>query len=129
MEKTLKKILYVEDEADIQKIARLALEKVGGFEVMICGSGAEALEKAPAFAPDILLLDVMMPGMDGPDTLVELMKIKSLKDTPSIFFTAKALPAEVKRYKDLGALGVIPKPFDPMALADKVKEIWERRGD
>ncbi len=129
MGKTLKKILYVEDEADIQKVARLALEKVGGFEVMICGSGAEALEKAPAFAPDILLLDVMMPGMDGPDTLVELMKIETLKDTPSIFLTAKALPAEVERYKHLGALGIIPKPFDPMALADKVREIWETNGD
>ncbi len=128
MSETLKKILYVEDEADIQKVAKLALETVGGFEVMICGSGAEAIEKAPAFAPDILLLDVMMPGMDGPDTLVELLKIESLKDTPSIFLTAKALPAEVDRYQDLGALGVIPKPFDPMALADKVKEIWENRG-
>ena len=72
MSDTLKKILYVEDEADIQKIAKLALETVGGFEVMICGSGAEALEKAPDFAPDILLLDVMMPGMDGPDTLTAL---------------------------------------------------------
>ena len=129
MSGTLKKILYIEDEADIQKIARLALETVGGFEVMICGSGAEALEKAPAFAPDIVLLDVMMPGMDGPDTLVEMMKIETLKDTPSIFLTAKALPAEVERYRDLGALGVIAKPFDPMALADKVKEIWEHRGD
>ena len=129
MSGTLKKILYIEDEADIQKIARLALENVGGFEVMICGSGAEALEKAPAFAPDIVLLDVMMPGMDGPDTLVEMMKIETLKDTPSIFLTAKALPAEVERYRDLGALGVIAKPFDPMALADKVKEIWEHRGD
>ena len=127
MSDTLKKILYVEDEADIQKIAKLALETVGGFGVMICGSGAEALEKAPAFAPDILLLDVMMSGMDGPDTLVELMKIETLKDTPSIFLTAKALPAEIERYQDLGALGVIPKPFDPMALADKVKEIWKNR--
>ena len=127
MSDTLKKILYVEDEADIQKIAKLALETVGGFEVMICGSGAEALEKAPAFALDILLLDVMMPGMDGPDTLVELMKIETLKDTPSIFLTAKALPDEGTRYRDLGALGVIPKPFDPMALADKVKEIWKNR--
>ncbi len=129
MSGTLQKILYVEDEADIQKIARLALETVGGFEVMICASGAEALEKAPGFAPDILLLDVMMPGMDGPDTLVELMKIESLKDTPSIFLTAKALPAEIERYRDLGALGVIPKPFNPIALADKVKKIWEHRGD
>ena len=129
MSGTLQKILYVKDEIDIQKIARLALETVGGFEVMISGSGAEALEKAPDFAPDILLLDVMMPGMDGPDTLVELMKIESLKDTPSTSLTAKALPDEVTRYRDLGALGVIPKPFDPMALADKVKEIWENRSN
>ncbi|MBT3305669.1 MAG: response regulator, partial [Alphaproteobacteria bacterium] len=88
MTETLQKILYVEDEADIQTVAKLALESVGGFEVMICSSGAEALEKAPLFKPDILLLDVMMPGMDGPDTLVALLKIEELKGTPAIFLTA-----------------------------------------
>ncbi len=129
MSETLRKILYVEDEADIQKIAKLALETVGGYEVLICGSGAEALEKAPGFGPDILLLDVMMPGMDGPDTLAALWKIDALKKAPAIFLTAKAMPAEVERYKDMGALGVIAKPFDPMALADLVKGIWERRGE
>jgi CheY-like chemotaxis protein len=127
MTDTLKKILYVEDEADIQTIAKLALETVGGFEVMICGSGAEALEKAPGFAPDILLLDVMMPGMNGPDTLEALLRIEGLKNTPAIFLTAKAMPAEVTRYKKIGALDVIPKPFDPMTLADQVKAIWSRR--
>ena len=127
MSETLKKILYVEDEADIQTIAKLALESVGGFEVMVCGSGAEALEQAPKFKPDIMLLDVMMPGMDGPDTLVALLKIESLKNTPSIFLTAKALPGEIENYKNLGALDVIPKPFDPMTLADQVKDIWGRR--
>ena len=127
MTDALKKILCVEDEADIQTVARLALETVGGFEVMICGSGAEALEKAPLFEPDILLLDVMMPGMDGPDTLVALLSIEAMKTTPAIFLTAKAMPAEVERYKKLGALDVIPKPFDPMTLADQVKAIWNRR--
>lgn len=127
MSETLQKILYVEDETDIQKVAKLALEAVGGFEVLICGSGNEALEQAPGFNPDILLLDVMMPGMDGPDTLSALWKIETLKDTPAIFLTAKAMPAEVQRYKDMGALDVIPKPFDPMALADTVKSIWENR--
>jgi len=73
----LQKILYVEDETDIQKVAKLALETVGGYEVLICGSGAEALEKAAGFEPDILLLDVMMPGMDGPDTLLALWKSMS----------------------------------------------------
>jgi len=129
MSETLKKILYVEDETDIQKVAKLALETVGGFEVLICGSRAEALEKAPGFEPDILLLDVMMPGMDGPDTLLALWKIDALNGTPAIFLTAKAMPAEVERYKEMGALGVIAKPFDPMALADNVKEIWENNGD
>jgi CheY-like chemotaxis protein len=127
MTDALKKILYVEDETDIQTVAKLALETVGGFEVMICSSGAEALEKAPLFKPDILLLDVMMPGMDGPDTLVALLSNESMKTTPAIFLTAKAMPAEVERYKKLGALDVIPKPFDPMTLADQVKAIWNRR--
>ena len=128
MNETLNKILYVEDEADIQAVAKLALESVGGFEVMICSSGAEALEQAPEFKPDILLLDIMMPGMDGPDTLVALLKIESLKNTPAVFLTAKALPVEIERYKELGALGVIPKPFDPMTLADQVRDIWSNRG-
>ncbi|NQV85340.1 MAG: response regulator [Rhodospirillales bacterium] len=129
MTETLQKILYVEDEADIQTVAKLALESVGGFEVMICGSGVEALEKAPVFKPDVLLLDVMMPGMDGPDTLVALLKIEELKNTPAIFLTAKAMPTEVDRYKKLGALDVIPKPFDPMTLAEQVRAIWSRRND
>ena len=128
MSETLNKILYVEDKADIQTVAKLAFRSVGGFEVMICGSGAEALEQAPKFKPDIFLLDVMMPGMDGPDTLVALLKTEGLENTPAIFLTAKALPAEVERYKSLGALDVIPKPFDPMTLADQVKDIWSRRG-
>jgi len=124
---TLQKILYVEDEADIQKVAKLALETVGGYDVMICGSGAEALEKAPGYDPDILLLDVMMPGIDGPDTLLALWKIGALKNTPAIFLTAKAMPSEVERYQEMGTLGVIAKPFDPMGLADKVRSIWETR--
>ena len=126
MSGTLHKILYIEDEADIQKIAKLALEEVGGFEVLICASGAEAVEKAPGFRPDIILLDVMMPGMDGPDTLEALHELPEVEGTPAVFLTAKAMPIEVERYKKLGALDVIPKPFDPMTLADQVKEIWNR---
>lgn len=127
MSDELKKILYVEDEADIQTVAKLALESVGGFEVLICSSGAEAIAQAPGYGPDILLLDVMMPGMDGPDTLVALQRLPELKDTPAIFLTAKAMPSEIERYKELGALDVIPKPFDPMTLADQVRRIWEGR--
>lgn len=116
----LKKILYVEDEPDIQMIARVALENVGGFELCVCSSGAEALEKAAEFGPDLLLLDVMMPGMDGPTTLTELRKIPQLASTPVMFMTAKVQPQEVEYLKSLNVADVIAKPFDPMALANMI---------
>jgi len=123
---SLQRILYVEDEADIQAVAKLALEMVGGFEVKICSSGAEALRDAEGFAPQLLLLDVMMPGMDGPSTLAALRAIPSLSDVPAVFMTAKVQPAEVAHYKSMGAKDVIAKPFDPMGLADEIKRIWDR---
>ena len=123
----LKKILYVEDEPDIQKVAKLTLEHVGGFDVMVCGSGLEAIENGPGFEPDMILLDVMMPGMDGPATLEALRKIDSLSKTPAAFLTAKVLPTEIERYRALGALDVIAKPFDPMSLSDQVRAVWETR--
>lgn len=123
--RTLPRILYVEDEPDIQTVAKIALETVGGFEVKVCSSGQEALSAAEDFAPDMILLDVMMPGMDGPSTLEALRKKPSLADTPVAFMTAKVQPAEVEHYKSLGAREVIAKPFDPMTLADQVKAIWE----
>ena len=121
----LSKILYVEDEPNIQEVARMALEMVGGFTVTICSSGEEALATAPEFDPDLLLLDVMMPGMDGPTTLVELHKISALAAKPAIFMTAKVQPHEVAEYKELGAIDVIPKPFDPMTLSASIQEIWD----
>lgn len=120
----LKKILYVEDEPDIQAVARIALETVGQFTLEICSSGQEALDRAGAFDPDLILLDVMMPGLDGPDTLAELRKIDGFSDKKVIFMTAKVMDSEVQRYLDLGAIGVIPKPFDPMGLAEQVRSIW-----
>ena len=123
----IKKILYVEDEPDIQKVAKLALEHVGGFEVLVCSSGPEAIENGPGFEPDMILLDVMMPGMDGPATLEALRKIESLKEVPAVFLTAKVLPTEIQRYKELGALDVIAKPFDPMGLSEQVRAVWDNR--
>lgn len=120
----LQKILYVEDEADIQAVAKLALEMVGGFTVKICSSGEEALREAEAFAPDMILLDVMMPGIDGPNTLMGLRKIPALTATPVAFMTAKVQPQEVAQYRALGAKDVIPKPFDPMTLAEQVRKVW-----
>lgn len=122
----LKKILYVEDEPDIQMIARVALENVGGFELLVCSSGTEALEKAASFNPDLLLLDVMMPGMDGPTTLQELRKIPSLAKTPVMFMTAKVQPQEVEFLKSLNVTDVIAKPFDPMGLANNIRDSWAK---
>ncbi|MBK6999861.1 MAG: response regulator [Rhodoferax sp.] len=125
----LNRVLYVEDEPDIQAVAKIALEMVGGLDVKICSSGQDALREAQGFAPDIILLDVMMPGMDGPTTLQALRTIPTLAQTPVVFMTAKVQPAEVIRYTSIGALGVIPKPFDPMTLASQVKAIWAKRHD
>ncbi len=122
--KTLRRILYVEDEPDIQTIARIALEAVGGFQLLVCSSGQEALAAVSAFAPDLILLDVMMPDMDGPSTLVALRALPEFKATPIVFMTAKVQTSEVTRYLQIGALDVIAKPFDPMTLSDTVHGIW-----
>ena len=124
MKKTLTKILYVEDEPDIRTVAQLALETVGGFTLAIFSNGEAAVVAAAEFKPDLLLLDVMMPGMDGPTTLATLRNNPLLQNTPVIFMTAKVQPAEIKRFRELGALDVIAKPFDPMTLAEQVKQIW-----
>ncbi|MDX1811689.1 MAG: response regulator [Gammaproteobacteria bacterium] len=121
----LNKILYVEDEPDIAQVAKLALETVGGFTLESCENGRVALEKGPAFSPDLILMDVMMPEMDGPTALIEMKKIDALANVPVIFMTAKVQPTEIAEYKDMGAIDVIPKPFDPMTLAEKVKQVWE----
>jgi two-component system, OmpR family, response regulator len=102
----------------------VVLETINGFTLGICSSGNEALVKAVAFKPDLILLDVMMPGIDGLETFVALRKFPELKNTPVVFMTAKVQPHEVRGYVELGAAGVIAKPFDPMTLADQLREIW-----
>lgn len=124
----LTRILYVEDDQDIQAIAMMVLETISGFTLEPCSSGAEALQKAVAFKPDLVLLDVMMPGMDGPETLKGLRAFPELAATPVVFMTAKVQPQEVEDYLKLGAIGVIAKPFDPMTLAQEIRAIWSRQG-
>ncbi|WP_341917368.1 response regulator [Polaromonas sp. YR568] len=128
MSKTLARILYVEDEPDIRMVAQMALEAVGGFTVIACPSGSEALAAAPTAQADLLLLDVMMPGMDGPSTLKALRALPATADTPVIFMTAKVQAAEVAQYRELGAIDVIHKPFDPMELSAQISRIWAQRG-
>ena len=124
LESQLQRILYVEDEPDIQAVAQIALENVGGFTIKVCQHGQQALAEAAAFKPDLLLLDVMMPDMDGPTTLIELHKQPELANIPAIFMTAKVQPQEVAQLRTLGAVDVITKPFDPMTLSDQIRKIW-----
>lgn len=121
----LSKILYVEDDPDIQDVAKMALEMLGGYTLCVCSSGPEAIASAQDFQPDIILLDVMMPGMDGPTTLKELRNLPGLADIPAAFMTAKAMPADIAHYKSMGVVDVITKPFDPLVLATRIGEIWE----
>lgn len=123
--KKLLQILYVEDEPDIRAVTEMALEDEG-FELISCASGREALDKAPDLKPDLIVLDVMMPDIDGPTTLSRLRELPHLADTPAIFMTAKVQASEVEQYKAMNALGVIGKPFDAMTLAGDIRAILER---
>ncbi len=123
---TLTKILYAEDEPDIQSIAKMALEMMGGYSLKVCNNGQEVVSVAEAYAPDLILLDVMMPSMDGPTALQEIRKIPALAKVPVIFMTAKVQNQEIEEYKAMGAIDVIAKPFDPMTLSETIQTLWER---
>jgi CheY-like chemotaxis protein len=127
MRGALNKILSIEDDPDIRAVIRLALEELGNYTVEICPSGANALEVAPVFRPDLILMDAMMPGMDGQETLLALRDLPEIKETPVIFMTAKVMSGEVKKFRELSGNDVIAKPFDPLALSDRIREIWEFR--
>jgi CheY-like chemotaxis protein len=119
----VKHILYVDDEADIREVAQMALELEPGFEVRCAASGAEALVVALQWRPDLIMLDVMMPGLDGPSTLHRLRAEAATAATPVIFITARTQAQEVEAFLALGAIGVIAKPFDPMQLGSQVREL------
>ncbi len=121
----LKKILYVEDDADIRKIVSMSLEMVGDYTVEACESCADALEVVDDFDPDLLLLDVMMPDVDGPTTLSRLRRRASAADAPAVFITAKVQAGDMAQYKRLGVFDVIVKPFDPLVLSDRIGQIWQ----
>jgi len=117
------KVLIVDDEPDIRRIAKLGLSRVGGMEVVEAANGAEALVRAKEDKPDAVLLDVMMPGLDGPSTLARLREDPATSGIPVVFLTAKAIAAELERLKVLGAAGVLTKPFDPMTLARDLRAL------
>lgn len=119
----IRKILLVDDEADIRTVADLCLRELGGFVVVLAASGPEALALAAREAFDLVLLDVMMPGTDGPTTLAGLRAAGVL--TPVVFMTAKVGADEVARYHALGVVSVIAKPFDVLALPAQIRAIGE----
>ncbi len=122
----LRRVLMVDDDPGIRAMAQLSLTAVGGFAVALCSSGAEALERIQDFAPDLVLLDVMMPEMDGPTTLGRLLQLPCARNLPFVFMTANTQPQEVQGFLALGAVGVIPKPFDPMTLPATLIGVWNR---
>jgi two-component system, OmpR family, response regulator len=120
----LKSVLYVDDDAGIRQVVQIALELKGTITVSTADCGEEALALARARKPDLMLLDVMMPGIDGPATLKALRADATLSKIPVVFITAKAPPHEVARLRELGSVGVIAKPFDPVQLESHVRSIW-----
>ena len=116
-------ILVVDDEPDIRRIATIALERLGGFEVFSRASGEAAIEFVRGVRPAVVLLDVMMPGMDGPSTLAQLRQLTLADPVPVIFLTARVQRHDVDRYLGLGAIGVIGKPFDPLTLPTRIAQL------
>ena len=119
------KVLIIDDEEDTRSIASMSLSIIGGIDVLEAESGQEGIAKAEAEQPDAILLDMMMPVMDGENTLSALQANAGTQKIPVIFLTAKAMSSEIERLKRMGAAGVLTKPFDPTVLAEQVKAILE----
>lgn len=115
-----KRILIVDDEDDIREVAQVSLELVGQYEVTTAASGRAGVQRARTEQPDAILLDVMMPDLDGPGTLAELRADPATRDIPVVFLTAKTQQADRARLADLGAAGILVKPFDPMKLPGEI---------
>jgi CheY-like chemotaxis protein len=126
MSKALKSILYVEDDLHVRTTAKLVMEVIGKFDVRECSSGREALLAARDFQPDLILLDVLMPELDGINTLAMLRRMPHLAEVPALFVTGLTSEADIARYMDAGAIGVIPKPVMPMRLAGQLQTMWTR---
>ena len=121
----LKRVMCVEDDPDIRSILNLSIGRLGGYTLSLCASGQEALDKAASFLPHLVLLDVMMPGMSGPETLRHLRKMDCMRGVPIVFLTAKAMQEELEALLKHGATGIIVKPFDPITLSKDIYLYWE----
>jgi two-component system, OmpR family, response regulator len=122
----LQRICYVEDDEDIQKIVRMSLERIGKFTVEVVSDPMVAIETMKAFKPELVMLDWMMPGMDGPTLYRKMREVPEVRDLPVVFITAKASEKELNELRSLGAAGTISKPFSPKDLPGQLREIWGR---
>lgn len=120
----LTRICYVEDDLDIQRIVRMSLERIGKFTVEVVGDPLKAIDAIAAFKPDLVMLDWMMPGMDGPTLFRRMKEFEHTKGLPVVFITAKASSAEMNELLSLGAAAAISKPFSPKDLPDQLRKIW-----
>jgi two-component system, OmpR family, response regulator len=122
------RVLVIDDEPDIRTVAEMSLARVGGHEVLLAGSGEEGIEAARSQRPDAILLDSMMPGLDGPATIERLKADPDTAAIPVVFLTAKLQAVDRERYLQLGAVAVLPKPFDPMGLPDELERALGSEG-
>ena len=123
-DRPLNRICYVEDDEDIQRIVRLSLERVGKMTVEVVSDPLAAIDAIGAFKPDLVMLDWMMPGMDGPTLFRKLRELPATRDLPVVFITAKASQRELDELRSMGALGTISKPFSPKELPEQLRALW-----
>ncbi|MEG9436184.1 response regulator [Edaphobacter sp. HDX4] len=118
----MRRILIIDDEEDIREVASLSLEATAGWQVTKASSGAQGIELAKSYQPDAILMDVMMPGVDGPTTFRQMQQIPEIAHIPVLLLTAKVQGVDKRRFADLGVAAVLFKPFDPLALAEQIRE-------
>jgi len=123
-ERVLNRICYVEDDEDIQRIVRMSLERIGKLTVRVVSDPMVAIDAIKDFKPDLVMLDWMMPGMDGPTLFRKMRETPEVRDLPVVFITAKASSAEMDELRAMGAAGAISKPFSPKDLPDQLRSIW-----
>jgi len=122
---TLQRVLLADDEPDILEISRIALETVGGFEVLVCSSGEKLLERLSEFQPDLVVVDVLMPDMTGPEVFEEIRRRPEFDEVPVIYLTGVIQEEELEDLRKTGVADIILKPFDPMTLADRINSVWK----
>jgi DNA-binding response OmpR family regulator len=122
---SLQRILIADDEPDILEIARIALETVGGFEVSVCSSGKRLLERLSEFEPDLVIVDVLMPDMAGPEVFKEIRRRPEYDAVPVVYLTGMIQEEELEGLRETGVADIILKPFDPMTLADRINGVWK----